>query len=70
MGKTRSRPILFFIVIVMSSGLAFGVCALVRSLDPFEARPFDSEAWAAADNEGLLRWPATSSGTCLLERPR
>jgi hypothetical protein len=52
MGKARRRTILFLAGVGLCVGLALGVRAVARRLDPFEARPFDPEAWAAADTEG------------------
>jgi hypothetical protein len=52
MGKERSRTILFLAVLALGAGLALGARTLIRHLDPFEARPFDPAAWAAADHEG------------------
>jgi hypothetical protein len=52
MAKACGRTILFLAVVALCAGLALGVCAIVRCLDPFEGRPFDSAAWAAADVDG------------------
>jgi hypothetical protein len=44
--------LLVLAAVVACGALALGLRAVVRSLDPFEASPFEPAAWAAAGAEG------------------
>jgi hypothetical protein len=52
--KVLGRPVLLRAMALVAScaGLLIGAPAAIRYFDPFEARPFDPAAWAAADTYG------------------
>lgn len=52
MAKANGRRMLLVaLAVVACAGVVLGLGAIARRLDPFEARPFDPAAWAAADHE-------------------